>query len=103
MTKIKFSNPFDQLYHLTKQREKIALRADQLEEMTKPYALEQKTNYSLTITSTGARIKSKHKKSIQKALKNLNKSYQKRLAKKEEQIKQHIQNHLNPTDNGNQE
>ena len=103
MAKLIFSNPFDQLYHLTKQREKIALKADQLSEMIKPFALEHGEGYSLIITNTGARIASKHIKSIQKILKTLNKSYQKRLAKKEAQIKQHIQDHLNPPDNGNQE
>ena len=39
MAKLIFSNPFDQLYHLTKQREKIALKADQLSEMIEPFAL----------------------------------------------------------------
>lgn len=98
------NNPLDKLYCLMRQREKTALKADHLDSLLYQNNKENLLDFELILqTPIKQELKIKHTNSLYKALKNLNKSYQKRLAKKEEQIKDFIQENINPHNNGNQE
>lgn len=100
----KLGNPLDKLYCLIIKREKIVRKADHLESLLYKNDKENLREYELILQHpTKKALKTRHINSIFKALKNLNKSYQKRLAKKEEQIKNFIQENINPSNYGNQE